>query len=153
MLPTMIDRLSARFASPASADAARLLLRVTLGGVFLFHGIQKITVFGVEGLSGFLGSLGVPLPTLFAYLVMGTETLGGLLLLLGLLTRLVSVPLAVTMVVACLTAHWGAFDAAAGGMEYPLTLIAVLVALALLGPGRVSLDHLLFRRDAAAPTA
>lgn len=123
-------------------DLALLLLRLPLAAVFLFHGSQKLFGlfggYGLEGTAGFMESLGLPAGTLMAALAGGTELLGGLALLTGLGLRLLSLPLTFTMLVAALLAHSG-FDAAQGGMEYPLVLAAAVAALGLTGPGRLSL--------------
>ena len=65
----------------------------------------------------------------------GTEFVGGIALITGLFARTLSVPLAFTMLVGAFTAHSG-FDATQGGMEYPLTLAVLSIAIALAGPGR-----------------
>ncbi len=125
-------------------DTGLLGMRVMLGVVFVYHGSQKLFGFfegpGVEGFAGFLASLGMPLPTLNAYMAGGTEFFGGLLLIVGVLSRLVSIPLMVTMLVAAFMVGEG-FEARAGGMEYPLTLGVVVAGLGLIGPGRFTLSH------------
>lgn len=130
-------------------DAGLLGMRLMLGVVFMYHGAQKLFGafggHGIEGFTGFLESLGMPLPTLNAYMAGGTEFFGGLLLLVGLGTRLVSVPVAFTMLVAVFMVHGSAFGAQNNGMEYPLTLAVVTLGIGLIGPGRLSLDHVWMR--------
>lgn len=125
-------------------DVGLLLIRAMVGVVFVFHGAQKLFgAFGGPGLDGFAGfmtKLGLPQPYLQAVLAAATEFFGGLLLLLGLGTRLAVVPMVVTMLVASFMVHGGAFSAQANGMEYPLTLAFVLAGLGLTGAGRISLD-------------
>lgn len=127
------------------SDAGLLGIRLMLGVVFMYHGAQKLFgAFGgsgIEGFAGFLESLGMPLPTLNAYMAGGTEFFGGLLLGVGLVTRLVSIPVAFTMLVAVFMVHGSAFGAQNNGMEYPLTLAVVTLGIGLIGPGRLSLDH------------
>lgn len=127
-------------------DTGLLLARGMVGTVFVFHGAQKLFAwwggYGVEGTAGFFAQLGIPFPTLNVYLAGGTEFFGGLLLIAGLASRFSSLGLFFTMLVAVVTAHWGKFDAAAGGMEYALTLAVVALGLALTGPGRIALDSL-----------
>jgi len=125
-------------------DAGLLIARGMLGTVFVFHGAQKLFGwwggYGVEGTAGFFAQLGIPFPTLNVYLAGGAEFFGGLLLIAGLASRISGLALFFTMMVAVITAHPGAFSAQANGMEYPLTLALVSLALALTGPGRVALD-------------
>ena len=63
-------------------------LRAVVGVVFVVHGTQKLFGFGLAGTAGFLGSLGIPLPTVAAAVVIAVELLGGLALLLGAGTRI-----------------------------------------------------------------
>lgn len=129
-------------------NLALLLTRVFIGYVFFFHGAQKLFAwfggYGIEGTAGFFEKIGIPFPVFNVYLAGGTEFFGGLLLILGIKQRLIGVPLAFTMLVAGFTAHSG-FAAQTGGMEYPLTLAVISLALALLGPGDWSLAGLLNR--------
>ncbi len=120
------------------ADSGLLVMRVTLAVVFMYHGSQKLFGLfggsGIDGFAGFLASLGIPLPTLNAYLAGGAEFFGGLLLLIGVGARLASVPLTVTMLVA-------AYAMGTGGMEYPLVLAFIVAGLGLIGPGRFTLGN------------
>jgi putative oxidoreductase len=121
------------------------ILRVVVGVVFFVHGAQKLFVLGIPGVAAFLGSLGVPVPTLSAIVVSCVEFLGGLVLILGLFTRWVAAPLAIDMVVALLTAHlWGGFFVP-NGIEFVLTLLAACLALVCLGSGPLSFDAILAR--------
>jgi putative oxidoreductase len=123
------------------------VLRVVVGIVFLVHGGQKLFFMGFGGVAGFLGSLGVPAPGLFAVIVTLVELLGGLALILGLFTRVVAVLLAVDMLVATLTVHLpNGFFVSAGGYEFTLVLLAASVALAVAGPGEAALDKTLATR-------
>lgn len=127
--------------SLAARDAALLLLRGMAGIVFVFHGAQKLFGafggYGLDGTAWFFGEkLGLPFPYLSAILAGGTEFFGGLLLIAGLLFRPAAAIVAFTMAVAASTHLPNGFAANAGGAEYPLTLLVVLIALALLGPGR-----------------
>jgi putative oxidoreductase len=123
------------------------VLRIVVGLVFLVHGLQKLLVMGFGGVAGFLGSLGVPAPGLFAVVVTLVELLGGAALILGLFTRLAAILLAVDMLVAILTVHLAnGFFASEGGYEFPLVLLAACVALAVTGAGEAALDGALARR-------
>ncbi|MDP4918088.1 MAG: DoxX family protein [Haliea sp.] len=87
---------------------APLALRLYLVPVFWMAGTQKIA--GMDSTIEWFGNaqwgLGLPFPTLLAYLAAYTEAIGALLLLLGLATRWIALPLLVTMVVAALSVHW-----------------------------------------------
>jgi len=87
-----------------------------------------------------MGGLGIPFPTLSAALAGRTELFGGLALAAGVFARLVALPMIFTMIVAMATAHSG-FDAAGGGIEYPLTLAIALASIAIQGPGRLTLGR------------
>ena len=84
---------------------APLLLRLILAPVMIQAGYNKLISFENTA-AWFGGSLGLPLPELMAALAIGAEFLGGILLLIGLATRLVAVPLMVTMLVAAFAVHW-----------------------------------------------
>lgn len=137
-------------------DVGLLLIRAILAAVFLFHGSQKLFgIFdgpGLVGFAGWLESLNVPMPTLNAYLATFAEVFGGLALLVGFQVRLASIPLAITMLVGAVTAHSG-FNFTKGGMEYPLTLATVLVALFLIGGGKLTLGNLLSSNERSLATA
>lgn len=129
-------------------DTGLALLRVGIGGVFVAHGIQKLAVFGISGLAGFMTQIGVPFPTLSAIAVTAAELGGGLALVAGLFTRWAALPLAFSMIVAALTVHLKAGFFLPNGVEYVLTLFVASVALALTGSGAYSVDRLLERRRA-----
>lgn len=139
MNPTTKDR---------AASAGLLVLRLFLGLGLMAHGYQKFFLFGINGFAGFLGSLGAPAPVPAAWLSASTELVGGLLIALGLFTRLAAVPLAINMLVAALIAHSGYFITnTPPGREYALNLAAAFVALALTGAGRYSIDNRLATRQ------
>src|SRR5437870_4805337 len=123
-------------------------LHLTLGLVFLGHGAQKaLGSFGgpgFAGATGFIGSLGLRPARFWTALAVGGELLAGLLLLLGLLTPVAGLLVLATMAVAIAKVHGPkGFFVQNGGYEYNLVLIIAAVALALVGPGAFSLDHLL----------
>jgi putative oxidoreductase len=135
----------------STRDVALLAMRLMLGAVFIFHGSQKLFGwFGGQGLSGmteFLKTLNVPMPAVNAVLAACAEFFGGLAVLLGLATRMATVPMIVTMLVASFVVHKNAFSAQNGGMEYPLTLAVMLFSLALMGPGRLTLLRLIRQKS------
>jgi putative oxidoreductase len=123
---------------------ALLLGRLAVGLLFLSTGWGK--VHNLEKVTAFFTSLGIPMPHFQAILVGYSELLCGTALVVGLLTRLATVPLIVSMIVAILTAKWpdlhGLFDLI--GFE-EFTYLVVLVMIAILGPGPISLDAILVR--------
>jgi putative oxidoreductase len=122
---------------------APLLGRLAVGLVFMSTGWGK--VHNIEKVTGFFTTLGIPAPHFQAILVGYSELLCGTALVVGLLTRLATAPLIVSMIVAILTAKLpdlhSLFDLV-GFDEY----LVVLVMIAILGPGSVSLDAILVRR-------
>lgn len=136
-------------------DYGLLVIRTMVGVVFVFHGAQKLFgAFGgpgLDGFTGFLTQLNVPMPGVSAVLAAVAEFAGGLALIAGLGTRVAALPVVITMLVAAFKVHGSAFSAQAGGMEYALTLGVVTAGLALTGAGRWSLDAVLGQRLATAP--
>ena len=123
-------------------------LRAALGVVFLAHGSQKLFVFGIGGVAGLFGQMGIPFPTFAAVVVTAVELGGGLALLLGLFTRWVGPLLAVLMLVAGLTVHFKAGFFLPEGFEYIFVLMLAAISLTLSGSGAASLDNLLKKRHA-----
>ncbi|MDB5264833.1 MAG: DoxX family protein [Parcubacteria group bacterium] len=125
-----------------AADLAPLILRVVTGLIFAMHGYQKLTMMGLPGVSGFLGSLGFPAAGFFAALLIAAELVGGLMLILGAYTHWVAKILAFVSVVAFFTVHiTHGFFLAGGGYEYIILLFAAAVSLMITGPGKYSVDH------------
>ena len=124
---------------------APLIGRVAVGLLFVSTGWGK--VHDIPKVVHFFEQLGIPAPGFQAPLVAFSELICGSLLVLGLFARLATVPLIVSMVVAILTAKrsdlHGLFDLV-GFDEF--TYLCVLVMIAIIGPGAVSLDRLLVRR-------
>ena len=127
-------------------DAALAVLRVVLGVTFILHGGQKLFVYGLDGVAGSFGQMGIPAAGFFGPLVTFVELFGGIALVLGALTRVAALGLGITMVVAILTAHLkqGFFNP--GGIEFPLALLASSVALVLTGAGAYSVDTAIAKR-------
>ncbi len=122
------------------------VLRVVVGIVFLMHGGQKLFIYGFSGVAGLMGQVGIPLPMVSAVVVTAVEFLGGAALLLGVLTRWAAILLAINMLVATVVVHLRAGFFMPNGFEYPLTLLAANVALALAGPGEAAVDTALAKR-------
>ena len=122
------------------------VLRVVVGIVFVIHGGQKLFLFGIHGVAGMLGTLGIPLPMVAAVVVSMVEFFGGLALLSGFLVRWAAPLIAIDMLVAILAVHLknGFFNPK--GFEYPLTLLAACITLMLAGAGAASVDGALTKR-------
>jgi putative oxidoreductase len=129
------------------------LLRLIVGVTFIAHGATKLFSFGVAGTAGFLGTLGVPLANVMAPVLIATELGGGILLVLGLLTRYVSVPLAFTMAVAIATVHLQHGFFLPQGYEFALLLGVASLTLGLQGSGAFALDNVVFGRQSARDKA
>ena len=149
-------------------EAATLLLRVVAGLIFLPHGWSKIA--GEGGAAAFAGSMNATygIPLIFGHLAAWAEVAGAVLLIAGLFTRVDAFLLAATMFVAAFVVQLpdALFEVPAGaiklfvvlrGIETPLAMLAICLALVLTGGGRFSLDHVLrsflAKKKAAAEAA
>ena len=145
MTPESAARVTAR-------DIGLFLIRGIVGVVFLFHGSQKLFGWfegpGLQNWEQALAQMQVPYPHVSAILSGCAEFFGGLFFLLGLFTRIAAIPIAITMAVAVFKVHNTTFSITAEpmGMEYALTLGLVAIGIAFTGPGRLSLDHVLWSR-------
>lgn len=136
--------------SPA-ASLGLLVLRIVVGAIFAAHGAQKIFEFTIPGTIGSFADMGVPLPEIAAPVVAFLELIGGILLILGFLTRPVGILLAIDMVIALVLVHLPAgLWVGEGGYEFVAVLGAVSLALALTGAGRFSVDGAFLRGRAPA---
>jgi len=118
-----------------------------VGIVFLAHGWQKLFGFGFHGVAGMFGGMGIPLPAVSAVVVTLVEFLGGAALIIGLLTRWAAALNGFDMVVAILVVHLKNGFLKPGGFEHPLVMLAACIALVMLGPGSVSVDGALAKRE------
>lgn len=139
----------------SATDTGLLLLRVGLGIIFLAHGAQKVFgLFGGHGLAATVGgmeSMGIPAP--LAYLASFTELFGGLAVLLGILTRLASLGLLITMLVAILLVGIKGGFFAPKGFEFAFSLAVIALTLMFTGPGRFAVgdwERRAFRRGSAS---
>jgi putative oxidoreductase len=123
-------------------DIASLILRLTLGGIMLAHGVKHAR--GRTKTSNWFGSIGFKSPDLQWFASTATEIGVGVLLLIGLITTLAAAGVIGVMTVAFVSVHRAAgFWVTARpdeGWEYILTLSAVAAALAIAGPGAISVD-------------
>jgi len=120
------------------------VLRIVTGIVFMGHGAPKFGFVGNGSLADvatWLGSIGVPFPTVAAFLVAFFETFGGLFLIIGLLTRFWSLGLAFAMLVAATMVHYSNGMFGEGGYQWAVLLMACSLALMFEGAGKASLDR------------
>jgi putative oxidoreductase len=129
-----------------------LVVRVGLGVMFVIHGFPKL-MGGPElwaKLGGAMGNLGITFaPTFWGFMAAVAEGVGGLFLLLGLAFRPAAALMAFTMLVAMMH-HISAGDSFLHQSSRPLELMFVFLALALTGPGPISLDRVLRQRSSTA---
>jgi putative oxidoreductase len=125
------------------APITELLIRLMAGGSLAFHGYQIL--FGnIEGAGRFFESVGFDNGLTWAWLVGVLEFVCGLLLAIGLLTRLAAGPIIVFMIVAIITYHWeNGYNWEARGIEYPLFWAIVVFHFLIHGGGRWSVDRLI----------
>lgn len=133
------------FSTPSTRqiNTGLTILRLVVGAIFVAHGAQKIFVFGLDGVAGAFAGMGIPMPGILGPFVAFVEFFGGLALIAGLLTRLASLGLLSTMVVAILQVHakGGFFNP--NGIEFPLSLLGSTALIAIAGAGAWSLDALI----------
>ena len=136
--------------TPGLIDLSLLTGRIALGICFVVHGLGKLGVVGPGSMAGFVGFLkenNIPVPELQARMAMLSELTGGVFLALGLFTRPVCAMLTFTMLIAATVGHRGGGYLVTNdppGNEYPINLAVMMVMFLLLGPGRLSLDAILF---------
>jgi putative oxidoreductase len=137
------------FRSPSARqlDIALAVLRVTVGAIFIAHGAQKLFVYGFGGVTGAFGHMGIPFPGFMGPFIALVEFLGGVALVIGLLTRLAALGIACDMIGAITFVHFKGGFFLPAGYEYALSIIASTVALMLAGGGQLSIDALLAGRD------
>lgn len=121
-----------------NSDLARLLLRIGVGVVFIIAGWGKLN--GIEGVQGFFGNLGIPLPGLMAWVVAIIEFVGGAMVLFGAYIRIPSLLLACIMVVALITTKLGGEF---GPARVDMLLLMMTLSLAMLNSGKYSVDQMI----------
>ena len=127
-------------------DIGLLILRVTVGGIYMLHGLRKVGWRNPDGYAGFHASIvrrGYRPPHLWALAAVSAEIGGGILAILGLLTPVAAALLLAQSVTIAALVRGRGFWVEAMGVEYPLMLGASAVTMALVGPGALSVDDLL----------
>lgn len=126
-----------------------LIIRLVIGVLFVGHGVQKLFGwlggYGLKGTGGWMESIGIKPGVTMALLAGLAELIGGILFALGLLTPLAGIMIAGTMVMAIVKVHApNGLWTTSNGYEYNLTLLAVAIGIALIGPGQYALDAFIF---------
>lgn len=133
---------------PFGQDALAIIRFVT-GVLMLIHGLKVFDSTAMEGMAGYLDKeIGLPLSLLMSYLAKGTEFFGGLVFALGFLTRLISIPLSITMLVAVFGAHHGEIT---GEAEHAFLFLLIFVTFFFIGSGKWSIDYLIRNFKQANP--
>lgn len=117
-----------------------LVLRATIGVVFVAHGFDRFFITGLTETTGQFSAWDVPQAKLSAVIVALAELLGGALLTIGFLTTFFAGGLALLVLAAMYFVH---LPEGFSGMEYPLVLMVALLTVLVFGPGRASLDGVL----------
>ena len=130
----------------SSAGLEALVLRLPIGIILAAHGSQKLFGWfgghGLEATGQFMASIGLQPGFLMALLAGSAEFFGGVLIMLGLLTRPAAAANAITLLVALFAVHWGkGFFLTTHGIEYALALMSTTTALFIMGGGRYSVDR------------
>lgn len=138
------------FSSTDMLSLGLLILRIGVGVIFFAHGAQKVFGwfggYGLAGTSGFLKQA-YGIPHFLSYLASFIELLGGLAMILGLFTQITAIGLGIVMLVALVKVHlsvgffmnWGSVANRGEGYEFNVALLAMIIALALIGPGQYAL--------------
>lgn len=116
-----------------------LVLRLTLGAIMIAHGWQKIATH-LHPFMGILGHLGIP--AWMAYLVVAAEFGGGILVVVGFLTRFAAFAILIDMLVAIFKVHLHNGLTGQGGFEFPLACATIALALICFGAGPISIDRM-----------
>ena len=121
-----------------------LIARIIIGYGFYEPAMNKWN--DINSVAQWFESMQIPFPTINAYMAASTEILGVGLLILGLFTRIISLPLIIIMIVAIFTVHLpNGFSASVNGYEIPLYYMIFLMLFVSFGAGKLSLDNLLFK--------
>lgn len=139
--------LFTRPATTSQINLSLLLLRIAFGGTMAAYGWQKVFVYGLGGVSTSFAGMGIPMPGVTGPFIALLELVGGVALVLGLLTRLFAAGIAIDMLVAALVVHLPNGFFPPKGAALVLLLCAATSVLALAGAGEYSIDHALASKD------
>jgi len=132
--------------SPVLTDLALLVSRIALGVILVAHGWQKFNEWTLDGTASAFGDMGIPAPAVAATFVTAVEIIGGIALIIGLLTPVVALLNMVNLLGALFLVHAGnGIFVADNGFELVLALFAGLATIAMLGAGKFSTDGILGR--------
>ncbi|MDF1878332.1 DoxX family protein [Sulfurimonas sp. SAG-AH-194-C20] len=126
---------------PTNADIAKLLLRLSTGGLILFHGVHKV-IHGTSGVKAMLSSAG--LPEFLSYGVYLGEVVAPIFIILGLYARVASMVLGVNMLIAIFLAYGFSLSLAKYGglaIESPLLFLIMSILIIFLGSGKYSVNN------------
>ncbi|MDR4490456.1 MAG: DoxX family protein [Candidatus Nitrosocosmicus sp.] len=122
---------------------APLPIRIVAGIAFILHGLPKFD--DLQGTQGFFASVGIPAD--LAILIGLLEVIGGTLLIVGLVTRMTAILFTIEMICSTLIVKAGNGFMGQGGFEVDLLLMSIAISLALSGPGRISIEREILRRE------
>ena len=136
-----------RASSPRQLSTGLAVLRVAVATIFINHGYQKLFVFGFAGVTGAFTQMGVPLPGVMGPLIAVLEVFGGIALLVGFLTRLVTIGFVLDMLGAILLVQ---LKRGFSGYELEFLLCVSSLALFFTGGGRFSVDARIGTRESSS---
>jgi len=132
----MCDMLCGVPSDHRNLDLALLLIRLSLGATFIFHGWMKVS--DIDSTITMFSTMGIG--TMLTYIAAYTEFLGGIAILVGIITRFASIGLSILMIVAISIIHFkNGFNMMNQGYEYQLLILVTTIAIGLMGPGKYSL--------------
>jgi putative oxidoreductase len=131
-----------------AGDAGLLFARLALGVVFLAFGYAKLFTMGIDNVAQFvMAANGIPAPVLSAWVVALVEFVGGIAIILGLFARYFAVGHVVIMIVAIITMTGAGALAGTTGPSMNIALIGCALVVLFCGPGKYSLDMMMFKKE------
>ncbi len=135
-----------RSSTQRQLSIALAILRITVGAIFIAHGAQKVFTFGLGNVAGMFGQMGIPLAGFMGPVVALVELFAGIALVLGFLTRLAALGLALDMLGAIRFVHFKGGFFLPKGYEFAFALLGASLALIFAGAGNFSIDGWLTSR-------